>query len=187
VLPPDGAAHVSDGRIPRVSFQVLDAIYESESSPLLLIDHVHRNERIGHTGRHVPQSWEHLLNLLLHPVPRVIVQDLCRIGFTCPLFYRFGGLDLSPWRGMLASMNVIIIAFFVGLLMVAGVMSIWRQVTDFNARFPPIDDDEFIRRCGPGVNRDVAIRVRRIVSEQLGIEYERVYPEQKFVEDLGCD
>lgn len=62
-----------------------------------------------------------------------------------------------------------------------------RNVAKFNERFPPIDDDEFVRRCGPGVNRDVAIRVRRIVSEQLGIEYERVYPDQKFVDDLYCD
>ncbi|MEO8165594.1 MAG: hypothetical protein ABI619_09375 [Betaproteobacteria bacterium] len=57
----------------------------------------------------------------------------------------------------------------------------------FNERFPPIDDDEFVRLCGPDVNRDTAIRVRRIVSEQLGVEYARVYPDQRFVEDLGCD
>ena len=56
----------------------------------------------------------------------------------------------------------------------------------FNKRFPPIDDDEFIRRCRPGVNRDVALRVRRIVSEQLGIDYYQVYPEQRFVDDLSC-
>ena len=31
------------------------------------------------------------------------------------------------------------------------------------------------------------VRVRRIVSEQLGVDYDRVYPEQRFVEDLGCD
>ena len=57
----------------------------------------------------------------------------------------------------------------------------------FNDRFPPISDDEFVRRCGPDVHRDIAIRVRRIVADQLGIEYERVYPEQSFVGDLGCD
>jgi hypothetical protein len=62
-----------------------------------------------------------------------------------------------------------------------------RSTARFNERFPPIDDDEFIRRCTPGVNRNTALRVRRIVSEQLGVEYEQVYPEQKFVDDLGCD
>ena len=53
-----------------------------------------------------------------------------------------------------------------------------KKAADFNERFPPIDDDEFIRRCRPGVNRGIALRVRRIISEQLGIQYERVYPEQ---------
>jgi hypothetical protein len=62
-----------------------------------------------------------------------------------------------------------------------------RETAKFDERFPPIDDDEFVRRCSPGVNRDIALRVRRIVSEQLGIEYERIYPEQKFVDDLYCD
>ncbi|MCA9120331.1 MAG: hypothetical protein H6822_10125 [Planctomycetaceae bacterium] len=62
-----------------------------------------------------------------------------------------------------------------------------RAVARFNERFPPIGDDEFIRRCSPGTSRDIALRVRRIVSEQLGIEYERVYPEQRFIDDLSAD
>ncbi|MCC9658231.1 hypothetical protein [Rhodopirellula halodulae] len=53
--------------------------------------------------------------------------------------------------------------------------------------WPPISEDEFIRRCSPGVDRQRALRVRRIVSEQLGVDYDRVYPEQRFIEDLGCD
>jgi hypothetical protein len=56
----------------------------------------------------------------------------------------------------------------------------------FNERFPPIDDCEFMRRCAPGVSRDVALRVRRIISHALGIEYERIYPEQSFVNDLDA-
>ena len=62
-----------------------------------------------------------------------------------------------------------------------------RSAARFNERFPPIDDDEFVRRCTPGVNRDIALRVRRMVSTSLGIEYERIYPDQRFVDDLGCD
>lgn len=57
----------------------------------------------------------------------------------------------------------------------------------FQLQFPPIDEDEFLRRCGPGVNAAIALRVRRIISEQLNVEYERVYPEHRLVEDLGCD
>ena len=54
----------------------------------------------------------------------------------------------------------------------------------FEERFPPIDDDEFMRRCGPGTNREIALRVRRIISECMGIGYYHVYPEHRFVEDL---
>jgi hypothetical protein len=68
---------------------------------------------------------------------------------------------------------------------VPGSLHRWCKAS-FNARFPPIDDDEFVRRCGPGVSRDVALRVRRIVSNSLGIDYERVYPEQTFAGDLDC-
>lgn len=53
--------------------------------------------------------------------------------------------------------------------------------------WPPITEDEFIRRCSRGVNRERALKVRRIISEQLGVDYDRIYPEQRFVEDLGCD
>ena len=62
-----------------------------------------------------------------------------------------------------------------------------RESRAFDDRWPPIDDDEFIRRCRVGVSRDVALRTRRIVAEQLGIRYEQVYPEQHFVHDLHCD
>ncbi|MEM8670948.1 MAG: hypothetical protein AAGG48_25695 [Planctomycetota bacterium] len=57
----------------------------------------------------------------------------------------------------------------------------------FEDEWPPISEDEFIRRCTPGVDRERALKVRRIISEQLGVDYDRVYPEQRFVEDLGCD
>jgi hypothetical protein len=54
-------------------------------------------------------------------------------------------------------------------------------------KWSPISEEEFIRRCSPGVNRERALKVRRIISEQLGVEYDRIYPEQRFVEDLKCD
>lgn len=53
-------------------------------------------------------------------------------------------------------------------------------------KWPPISEDEFIRRCSPGVDRERALKVRRIIAEQLGVDYDRVYPEQRFVEDLGA-
>jgi hypothetical protein len=56
----------------------------------------------------------------------------------------------------------------------------------FEKRYPPISDAEFLARCKPGTNPDVALKVRRFVSEQLAVEYERVFPETKF-KDLGVE
>lgn len=57
----------------------------------------------------------------------------------------------------------------------------------FQERFPPISDDEFVARCGPGTNREIALKVRRIVSDQCGVEYERIYPSSRLIDDLGAD
>jgi len=61
------------------------------------------------------------------------------------------------------------------------------QQRDFNRRFPPISDAEFVVRCTPGVNPKVALRVRRIVADNLGVDYFRIYPSTRFVDDLGAD
>lgn len=79
---------------------------------------------------------------------------------------------------------IILVIFFIAIVVVLHNKC---RIAKFNEQFPPIDDDEFVRRCRPGTNRDIALRVRRIISTQLDIEYERIYPEHRFVEDLGCD
>lgn len=56
----------------------------------------------------------------------------------------------------------------------------------FNECWPPITDEEFMAACPPGTDRFIALKVRRIVSEQLGLEYSRLHPAMRFVEDLGC-
>ena len=53
--------------------------------------------------------------------------------------------------------------------------------------FEAIPDEEFLRRCSPGTSKEVALKVRRIVSEQLGVPYEKIHPEHRLVEDLGAD
>ena len=60
------------------------------------------------------------------------------------------------------------------------------EQTVWHDRWPPISDDEFMARCKPGTSREVALKVRRIVAEQLDIPYERVHPDQHFVDDLDC-
>lgn len=86
-------------------------------------------------------------------------------------------------------MQVIIPIAMVGVLLLvfllSGVFSEHNGVC-FKAKWPAIDDDEFVRRCPPGTSREVALKVRRIVSEQLGVPYDHVYPEQNFVDDLDC-
>ena len=48
-----------------------------------------------------------------------------------------------------------------------------------------LSDDEFLARCHPGTDPVIALKVRRIVADQAGIQYERIYPSSRFVEDLG--
>jgi hypothetical protein len=62
-----------------------------------------------------------------------------------------------------------------------------REQAAFVERFPPISDDEFLARCSPGTSREVALKVRRIVADYFGIEYERVHPSTRFVEDIGAE
>jgi hypothetical protein len=56
----------------------------------------------------------------------------------------------------------------------------------FEGRFPPISDAEFLARCPPGTSPEVALKVRKIVAEYFGVEYERVHPSARFIEDLGA-
>jgi hypothetical protein len=58
---------------------------------------------------------------------------------------------------------------------------------DLNRLFPPISDEEFLARCTPGTSPEVALKVRRIVAERMPVEYERVYPSSRFIEDLEAD
>lgn len=74
----------------------------------------------------------------------------------------------------------------IGIVFVVVTLMTLRESEKFNETWPPIDDDEFLRRCPPGTDRQTALKVRRIVSEQLAVEYNQIYPEQRFVDDLDC-
>ncbi len=81
---------------------------------------------------------------------------------------------------------IVIVVAFIGFAVVA-----WRidgvAQQDFEERFPPISDEEFIARCEPGCNPVVAIKVRRIVAKHLNVEYARIHPSSRFIEDLKAD
>lgn len=81
-----------------------------------------------------------------------------------------------------------IVLFVIGILFVL-IAFVWnkRGQAAFEARFPPISDAEFMARCRPETDADVALRVRAIVADCLSVEYERIYPSSRFVEDLGVD
>ena len=82
---------------------------------------------------------------------------------------------------------VVVVGTVCAIAVVCGVAQAKRRRELFDQRFPPISDAEFVVRCGPTTNPDVALRVRRIVADQLGVEYYRIYPSSRFVEDLGAD
>lgn len=52
----------------------------------------------------------------------------------------------------------------------------------FYKKWPAIDEDEFVRRCSPETNREVAIKVRKIISDVSGEDYEHIHPEQQLIE-----
>jgi hypothetical protein len=60
------------------------------------------------------------------------------------------------------------------------------QQREFNKRFPPISDAEFVARCTPGIKPEVALKVRRIVADNLGVNYDQIYPCTRFVDDLDA-
>jgi hypothetical protein len=83
---------------------------------------------------------------------------------------------------------MILVAVCVPILFIALLVFLaMRSRADFDAKFPPISDAEFLARCSPGVNPEVALKVRRIVAEHFAIEYECVYPSMTFIEDIGAD
>lgn len=87
-----------------------------------------------------------------------------------------------------ACIAAVLTLFLIGAL-VYGFM-LWRD-RHFQWLFPaptaPMSDEEFIAACGPGTDPEVALGVRRIVSEKLSIPYEEIYPSHRFIEDLKAD
>ena len=76
---------------------------------------------------------------------------------------------------------VILIVF--AIMIICGM----KQHDAFKKQFPAISDAEFLARCNPEITPQVALRVRRIVADNLGVEYDRIYPSTRFAEDIGAD
>ncbi|MBY0460702.1 MAG: hypothetical protein K2V38_25570 [Gemmataceae bacterium] len=82
---------------------------------------------------------------------------------------------------------VLMLACAVSLAVALLWLALRRNQEDFNRRFPPISDEEFLRLCRPGTDPEVALKVRRIVADHFAIEYARVHPSMRFIADLGVD
>jgi hypothetical protein len=72
---------------------------------------------------------------------------------------------------------------FVAVVIVFILIAKRNRVT-FEERFPRISDAEFLALCKPGINPEVALKVRRLIAKQFSIEYERVHPSMRFIEDI---
>ena len=88
-------------------------------------------------------------------------------------------------------MELFVLIFSAAVILICAVLGILhamrlakRHAKAFNERFPPISDEEFLARCTPGTNPYIALKVRSVLSESLGVEYERIYPESRLAEDL---
>ena len=81
----------------------------------------------------------------------------------------------------------------VSFLLMATPIVIWVIIVNIqeqrrlSKKFPPISDDEFLARCSPGTNPQIALKVRKIVAESLGIKYEQIYPLASFMGDFGVE
>jgi hypothetical protein len=62
-----------------------------------------------------------------------------------------------------------------------------RSFLDFDDRFPPLSDDQYLALFPPGTDHSVALKVRNIVARQLAIPSAQIYPSARFFEDLGAD
>jgi hypothetical protein len=82
--------------------------------------------------------------------------------------------------------NLMFVSAMIALLLVMAALGRRRQ-KEFEQRFPPISDAEFLAGCSPGVNPHVALKVRQILSEALAVEHERIYPSARLMADLGAE
>lgn len=57
----------------------------------------------------------------------------------------------------------------------------------FEVEFPPISDREYLALCKPGTDPRVALTVRKTLAEALAVDYERIHPTARLVDDLGAD
>ncbi|MFK7818027.1 MAG: hypothetical protein AB8G99_04880 [Planctomycetaceae bacterium] len=81
---------------------------------------------------------------------------------------------------------VVCICIVAGVTLFAMIAHHLQQVTRAE-EFPPISDEEYLRRCGPEIPSEVALGVRQVLSDALGVDEATIYPEHRLIEDLGAE
>ncbi|SFI67143.1 acyl carrier protein [Planctomicrobium piriforme] len=51
---------------------------------------------------------------------------------------------------------------------------------------PPISDEESLALCDPSIPPHVALTVRDILCDALGVDREIIYPDARLIQDLGA-
>ena len=64
----------------------------------------------------------------------------------------------------------------------------YEKLREFEEKWPPIDDDEFLRRCPSDLDPEIALKVRNTLADVTGIDPEEIYPEHSLLdlEFLAC-
>lgn len=52
----------------------------------------------------------------------------------------------------------------------------------FGEKWPPIDDEEFLRRCPPDLDPDTALKVRNILADMFGIDSDEIHPDHSLMD-----
>jgi hypothetical protein len=100
---------------------------------------------------------------------------------------RAAGLSLNCRKESGEVLGIIIVCLLALLILLFFHLLLKERRKQFEAKFTPISDEEFMALCKPGTDPKIALKVRRIVAENLGVEYDRIYPSARFLEDLGAE
>src|SRR4029077_8815390 len=92
-----------------------------------------------------------------------------------------GGVEFGNCAGKSRMIPTVVGIILLLIFLITGFFLQRRRRAAFEMRFPPISDAEFMALCPPGTKPAIALKVRRILADQLGVEYERIYPSSRIV------
>ena len=64
--------------------------------------------------------------------------------------------------------------------------SLEQSMEAYRDTHPPISDEEFLKLCDPSISPEVALKVREVLADALGMRKEEIYPDARLIADLGA-